>query len=115
MEQFQSEYFYKLPSNKRKYNSDRWEKIKDKMINAMVEYKTEHDFGAAASLEGFSEFQAVYERLKNSELLDYEEKVQSARHKAAEQEFQEQFLAKLQENMKLAQGNLRTEQGVKGH
>lgn len=59
------------------------------MINAMVEYKTEHDFGAAASLDGFPEFEAVYERLKNSELLDYEEKVQSA-HKAAETEFHEQ-------------------------
>ena len=98
VEQFQNEYL-----GKRRNNSDRWEKIKDQMINAMVEYKTEHDFGAAASLEGFSEFQAVYDRLKNSELLDYEEKVQSARH-AAEPEFQEQFLAKLQENMKLAQG-----------
>ena len=101
VEQFQNEYF-----GKRRNNSDRWEKIKDQMINAMVEYKTEHDFGAAASLEGFSEFQAVYDRLKNSELLDYEEKVQSARH-AAETEFQEQFLAKLQENMKLAQGEFK--------
>ena len=100
VEQFQNEYL-----GKRRNNSDRWEKIKDQMINAMVEYKTEHDFGAAASLEGFSEFQAVYDRLKNSELLDYEEKVQSARH-AAETEFQEQFLAKLQENMKLAQGRI---------
>lgn len=101
VEQFQNEYL-----GKRRNNSDRWEKIKDHMINAMVEYKTEHDFGAAASLEGFSEFQAVYDRLKNSELLDYEEKVQSARH-AAETEFQEQFLAKLQENMKLAQGEFK--------
>ena len=101
VEQFQNEYV-----GKRRNNSDRWEKIKDQMINAMVEYKTEHDFGAAASLEGFSEFQAVYDRLKNSELLDYEEKVQSARH-AAETEFQEQFLAKLQENMKLAQGEFK--------
>ena len=101
VEQFQNEYL-----GKRRNNSDRWEKIKDQMINAMVEYKTEHDFGAAASLEGFSEFQAVYDRLKNSELLDYEEKVQSARH-AAETEFQEQFLAKLQENMKLAQGDFK--------
>ena len=58
------------------------------------------------SLEGFPEFEAVYERLKNSELLDYEEKVQSA-HKAAETEFHEQFLAKLQENMKLAQGEFK--------
>lgn len=101
VEQFQNEYL-----GKRSNNSDRWEKIKDQMINAMVEYKTGHDFGAAASLEGFSEFQAVYDRLKNSELLDYEEKVQSARH-AAETEFQEQFLAKLQENMKLAQGEFK--------
>ena len=101
VEQFQNEYL-----GKRRNNSDRWEKIKEQMINAMVEYKTEHDFGAAASLEGFSEFQAVYDRLKNSELLDYEEKVQSARH-AAETEFQEQFLAKLQENMKLAQGEFK--------
>ena len=106
IEQFQSEYFYKLPSNKRKYNSERCQIAKDNMINAMVEYKTEHDFGAAASLDGFPEFEAVYERLKNSELLDYEEKVQSA-HKAAETEFHEQFLAKLQENMKLAQGEFK--------
>ena len=106
IEQFQSEYFYKQPSNKRKYNSDRCQNAKDNMVNAMVEYKTEHDFGAAASLDGFPEFEAVYERLKNSELLDYEEKVQSARE-AAETEFHEQFLAKLQENMKLAQGEFK--------
>nr|WP_295277887.1 SbcC/MukB-like Walker B domain-containing protein [uncultured Blautia sp.] len=106
IEQFQNEYFYKQPSNKRKYNSDRCQNAKDNMVNAMVEYKTEHDFGAAASLDGFPEFEAVYERLKNSELLDYEEKVQSARE-AAETEFHEQFLAKLQENMKLAQGEFK--------
>lgn len=51
VEQFQNEYL-----GKRRNNSDRWEKIKDQMINAMVEYKTEHDFGAAASLEGFLSF-----------------------------------------------------------
>ena len=106
IEQFQSEYFYKQPSNKRKYNSDRCQNAKDNMVNVMVEYKTEHDFGAAANLDGFPEFEAVYERLKNSELLDYEEKVQSARE-AAETEFHEQFLAKLQENMKLAQGEFK--------
>ena len=41
-------------------------------------------------------------KLKNSELLSYEEKVENAR-KSAEDEFREQFLAKLQENMKNAQ------------
>ena len=101
MEQFQEEYL----SNKKK-NSDNREKIKDRMINAMMEYKMEHDFGAAASLEGFLEFQAVYDRLKNSELLEYEDKVRSARE-AAETEFHEQFLAKIQENMKLAQSEFK--------
>ena len=34
----------------------RCQNVKDNMVNAMVEYKTEHDFGAAASLDGFPEF-----------------------------------------------------------
>jgi uncharacterized protein YPO0396 len=72
------------------------------MINAMVVYKTAHDFGAAPSMEGYPEFALVYQRLVNSELLKYEEKVESARRNA-EEEFREQFLAKLQENMKNAQ------------
>lgn len=72
------------------------------MEKAMVEYKTAHDFGAAPTMEGYPDFAAEYDKLKNSELLSYEEKVQSARN-AAEEEFREQFLSKLQENMKNAQ------------
>ena len=69
------------------------------MEKAMVEYKTAHDFGAAPTMDGYPDFEAEYDKLKNSELLSYEEKVQSARN-AAEEEFREQFLSKLQENMK---------------
>ena len=76
------------------------------MIDCMITYKTELDFGAAPSMAGYPEFAAVYDRLKTSELLEYEEKVQSARM-AAEEEFREQFLAKLQENMKQAQGEFK--------
>lgn len=76
------------------------------MINIMVEYKTEHDFGASPSMDGYPEFELVYERLRTSELLDYEEKVQAAKQ-AAEDEFREQFLAKLQENMLQAQGEFK--------
>lgn len=72
------------------------------MTSYMVEYKTAHDFGAAATMEGYPDFETEYLKLKNSELLSYEEKVESAR-KSAEEEFREQFLAKLQENMKNAQ------------
>ena len=101
IQNFQNEY-----QRKKENNSRYSEKQKENMREAMIQYKTEHDFGAAANMEGFPEFEAVYERLKNSELLDYEEKVQFARE-AAETEFREQFLAKLQENMKQAQGEFR--------
>lgn len=77
-------------------------KAENLMIQLMMQYKSEHSFGAAASLGGYSEFAAVYDRLKNSELLEYEDKIRAARM-AAEEEFREQFLAKLQENMKQAQ------------
>lgn len=100
-EQFRFNY-----DRRKKANLTLKEKAKDQMVDCMIQYKTEHDFGAAATLEGFSEFAAVYDRLKSSELLEYEEKVQSAR-RAAEDEFREQFLAKLQENMKQAQGEFK--------
>ena len=53
-------------------------------------------------MKGYPDFEAEYIKLKNSELLTYEGKVESARQ-AAEEEFREQFLSKLQENMKNAQ------------
>lgn len=78
----------------------------DKMRERMREYKIAHDFGAADSLAGYPEFQAEYEKLTESELLSYEEKVYRAQE-AAEQEFKEQFLSKLQENIRQAQGEFK--------
>lgn len=89
-------------SIQRKRNQTTIDNHAKSMTNCMVEYKTAHDFGAAATLEGYPDFAAEYMKLKNSELLSYEEKVESARQ-SAEEEFREQFLAKLQENMKNAQ------------
>ena len=76
------------------------------MVGAMSRYKAEHDFGAPATLEGFPEYAGVYDRLRTSELLEYEEKVEKARL-AAEEEFREQLLSRLQENMKQAQSEFR--------
>lgn len=101
LHQFKENY-----EKRRKANETSRKKAEENMSGRMFQYKSEHDFGAAANMEGFPEFAAVYDRLRNSELLDYEEKVQSARM-AAEEEFREQFLAKLQENMKQAQGEFR--------
>jgi uncharacterized protein YPO0396 len=76
------------------------------MKHTMMEYKTAHDFGAPAAMEGYPDFEQEYLKLKNSQLLQYEEKVESARQ-SAEEEFREQFLSKLQENMKTAQGEFK--------
>lgn len=91
---------------RRKANETICKNAEKQMIHVMIVYKTEHDFGAAPSMEGYPEYASVYERLRTSELLEYEEKVQSARV-SAEEEFREQFLAKLQENMKQAQSEFR--------
>ncbi len=89
-------------ARRRKANQTTVAKYTECMTNGMVEYKTAHDFGAEATLKGYPDFEAEYIKLKNSELLTYEGKVESARQ-AAEEEFREQFLSKLQENMKNAQ------------
>lgn len=93
-------------ARRKKANATTTDQARTKMIDVMVSYKTEHDFGASPSMEGYPDFAAVYERLRTSELLSYEEKVQSARQ-AAEEEFREQFLSKLQENMKQAQSEFK--------
>ncbi len=91
---------------RRKANQTLVAKTMDAMKESMGEYKTAHDFGAAATMEGYQEFETEYLKLKNSELLQYEGKVESARC-AAEEEFREQFLSKLQENMKIAQAEFK--------
>ena len=91
---------------RQKANLTLLDKVQQQMQDVMIEYKTEYNFGAAPNMQGYPEFEAVYERLRTSEVLEYEDKVQSAR-KAAEDEFREQFLAKLQENMKQAQNEFK--------
>ena len=91
---------------RRKANQTLVDKAIDSMKDSMAEYKTAHDFGAPATMEGYPDFETEYLKLKNSELLQYEEKVDAARQ-AAEEEFREQFLSKLQENMKMAQAEFK--------
>lgn len=100
-EQFQENY-----DRRRKANETNRKNAEAQMIDRMFEYKSEYGFGAAASMEGFAEFALTYDRLRTSEILEYEDKVQTART-AAEEEFREQFLAKLQENMKQAQSEFK--------
>lgn len=101
LEQFRENY-----DRRRKANETLRQGALKQMVDRMIQYKTEHNFGAPASMEGFPEFAGIYDRLRTSEILEYEEKVESAR-KSAEEEFREQFLAKLQENMKQAQSEFK--------
>lgn len=91
---------------RRKANQTLMDKATDSMKELMGEYKTAHDFGAPATMEGYADFEAEYLKLKDSALLQYEDKVEAARE-AAEEEFREQFLSKLQENMKTAQAEFK--------
>lgn len=100
------EQFHANFERQRKANATSRAKLEEAMQECMYQYKSKYDFGAAATMEGYAEFAAVYDRLKDSELLEYEEKVQTARD-TAEQEFREQFLAHLQENIKQAQSEFR--------
>jgi uncharacterized protein YPO0396 len=93
--------------NARKANETRKNQFVKEMEELMHAYKVSHDFGGAATEEGFPEYKAEYIRLRDSRLLDYEEKVAKAR-KASEEEFREQFLSKLQENIKQAQNEFRS-------
>lgn len=102
----ESEVFRRNFEQQKKRNITRTENARSEMEKAMVEYKTAHDFGAAASLEGYPYFEAEYRKLNESELLSYEEKVRNARE-TAETEFREQFLSKLQENIKQAQSEFK--------
>ena len=97
LEQFRQNF-----DRRRKANNTTKENADKKMTSAMYDYKTAFDFGAAATLEAYPEYAAVQERLVNSELLNYEEKVRKAKL-SAEEEFREQFLSKLQENMSRAE------------
>ena len=90
----------------RKANQTIREKAEEEMIRLMRVYKAEHDFGAPESLAGYPDFLAEYDKLKNSQLLEYEDKVYRARS-AAEEEFREQFLSRLQENIRQAQNEFK--------
>ena len=81
LEQFRQNF-----DRRRKANNTTKENADKKMTSAMYDYKTAFDFGAPATLEAYPEYAAVQERLVNSELLNYEEKVRKAKLSAEEPE-----------------------------
>lgn len=69
-------------------------------------YNKDFHFGAAEGSEGMGAFYQEHQNLKESKIIEYEEKIKEAREKA-EEEFKEHFLAKLQENIVSAQNEFK--------
>ena len=91
---------------RRKANQTLIDKATDPMKEVMREYKTAHDFGAPASMEGYRDFEAEYLKLKNSELLRYEDKGGDGQKRSGRR-IQRAVLSKLQGNMKTAQSEFK--------
>ena len=109
MKQTESGDYLKFRDNYTRSRKANWtlkENTEKDMSDLMRNYKTAHDFGAADTLAAWPEYAAEYTKLKDSQLLEYEDKVYRAR-KSAEDEFREQFLSRLQENIKEAQKEFR--------
>lgn len=93
-------------ARQQKANETRRNDAESRMIEDMWKYKSKYDFGAAPTMKGYPEFEAAFEKLRNSDLLTYEEKVRKARE-SAEEEFRTQFLARMQENIKQSQAEFK--------
>jgi uncharacterized protein YPO0396 len=65
-------------------------------------YNRDFHFGGSDGIEGMTDFQRENKVLKESKIIEYEEKIRGARQKA-EEEFKDHFISKLQENIKSAQ------------
>lgn len=81
------------------------DKKKDELNSKQTEYKILYQFGGESSEAGYYQFEDELYRLKETALIEYEEKAIMAR-KEAEIEFREQFLSNLRENIKIAQSEM---------
>lgn len=80
------------------------EKKKGELLDLQYQYNNTYQFGAPVTGETIEEYDEEYHKLSESELPDYEEKINIARREA-EEEFKEHFVYKLKENI----DNARTE------
>lgn len=78
----------------------------DNLTKNQYDYKIKYDFGAQADLNGVKLFIDELNNLRSSQVLTYEEKVQKARE-SAEEEFKEQFLSRIKENIVKAQSEFK--------
>lgn len=74
---------------------------KQDLFRMLSEYANRHQFGGRLDADDISEFIAEHRKLAQSELPEYEEKINLAQQEA-EVEFKEHFIFKLRENIEIA-------------
>ncbi|ABR48311.1 MukB N-terminal domain/M protein repeat protein [Alkaliphilus metalliredigens QYMF] len=78
------------------------------------QYNNDYHFGGAEGKAGMEDFNRENKVLRESKVIEYEEKINGARQKA-EEEFKEHFISKLQENIVSAQNEFKKlNQALKG-
>ncbi|MBU3178410.1 AAA family ATPase [Clostridium estertheticum] len=92
-------------SSKKGYETQK-DKKNNELSEAQRDYNRDFHFGAAEGTSGMKSFQNEYRLLKDSKVIEYEEKIKVSRQKAEEQ-FKEHFVSKLQENILSAQGEFK--------
>lgn len=116
-EQLNEEYHKMIKSRNIKYTSDYFNNNKNSLekekqdiiatiVRLMSDYKNNHQFGAAASIDNYNEYEKEYLSLVNSKLIEYESKVNEAQQ-SAEIEFREDFLSKMHNYIKDARNSIK--------
>lgn len=77
------------------------------LMSLQSQYNNRWHFGGRIDGNDIAEYRAEYQKLADSELPEYEEKILQAQ-KEAEEEFKEHFIYKLKENIELAQSQFNT-------
>lgn len=85
-----------------RYYELRVKENEEALKNAQLAYNITFQFGGAIGLEGIDQYREKYYQLVKSDLLKYEDELRELKQKT-ELEFKEQFIARLQENIREAQ------------
>lgn len=85
----------------RKTLETKYGKLKEELVKELAGYNNAYHFGGALDPDNLSDFAAERQKLQESELPEYEERINLAKNNA-EREFKESFIYKLKENIDLA-------------
>lgn len=85
----------------RKTLETKYNNLKNELVKELAGYNNAYHFGGSLDPDNLADFEAERQKLLESELPEYEERINLAKNNA-EREFKESFIYKLKENIDLA-------------